>query len=254
MAASRPRVRPSHTPASDPSPGSTGSASTSPTRSCRCGTPSRSRPAIPMPPCRTGRSPGAAGSRSRATSRSIPRPWPAGRVFDLASGSGLCAIAAARAGARAVVGVRHRRVRPAPRSRSTPRQTASGSTVAAGTSSTTSRPTSRSSSPATSAMRPTFAGRGRRLAAARARARDRRAPRRSRPALPAARRARRARDLRGPDDDRARGPRAQARLGLRGRELGADRRRQATSGATSVASRVIDSSSYGFGKPAIRWW
>ena len=94
-----------------PVPGSRTCACIWPTRSSRCGTPSRSRPATRMPPCRTGRSRGAAGSRSGATCAEHPEAVAGRRVFDLASGSGLCAIAAMRAGAAAVTGCRHRSVR-----------------------------------------------------------------------------------------------------------------------------------------------
>ncbi len=57
-----------------------------------------------MPPCRSGPSPGVAGSRSPATWAKRPEIVAGRRVFDLASGSGLCAIAALRAGATTATG------------------------------------------------------------------------------------------------------------------------------------------------------
>ena len=75
------------------------SASISPTTSSRSGARPRRRPASTARRSRSGRSPGRAGSRWRATSRST-RTTVAGReVLDMATGSGLVALVAARAGA-----------------------------------------------------------------------------------------------------------------------------------------------------------
>ena len=87
-----------------PCPDSRPSASTSPTRSSRCGTRSRSRPATRTRRCPTGRSRGPAASRSPTTSPRTPSSSAGRRVFDLGTGSGLVAIAAAQAGAGAVTG------------------------------------------------------------------------------------------------------------------------------------------------------
>ena len=79
------------------------SRSTSPTSRCRCGR--RPRRSLAPSACRrpTGPSPGPADRRSRATC-SIIRDIVAGkRVLDLAAGSGLVAIAAAKAGAAPVI-------------------------------------------------------------------------------------------------------------------------------------------------------
>ena len=54
--------------------------------------------------CRTGRSPGAAGSRSAGTWRTTQRRWRAGACSISHPDSGLCAIAALRAGAAEATG------------------------------------------------------------------------------------------------------------------------------------------------------
>ena len=81
------------------------------------------------------------------------------RVFDLATGSGLVAIAAARAGAAEVTGSRHRSVLGGGRGRERARERGAGRSSSAGTYSTKSRPTSTCCWRATPGTRARLAGR-----------------------------------------------------------------------------------------------